>query len=868
MDELKKTIVIIAVLACGCWVMGPASAVDPVSFPGYSACDAMREDSSLHAVDFVTPEQGLAVGDRGLILATGDAGQTWTLAPSPVECTLEDVVWLSTKQAIAVGGGYDPITRISRGTVLRTNNGGATWQSIPRLDLPKLRHIEKQDDGSLLAVGDWSHGSLSSKFQSHDRGLNWQDANRGSPRKVEMSLAKDTSDDLARWNALTRSSSPIRDACRVDATTLCAVGDHGTILLSRDNGQVWKPVRGEDRHAAILFISSTADQVPWSIVGSEALQWRNRVAVLLADEHWSAAPPDEEVSPRELAHQTAIMLGASGVDVMTPEGSSSIEIEASRWIAIHRPDVVVIDESLPQDVNDAFFTAATGAGVYRVLKTSWGQRGAAMLHRNAILTQVGATASDLTSDAFQWIDPMNRHGRFDEDRSVILSRVYESGSASIGGGGQTIAHGLPRSQGARLIAPARVASRHRLQTIQARLRQSNYLLGHIEKVRDENRFKEMLGMLLDQTAKEDQLRMAWSVFLHAEDSPAVESIALACLTERFGKLSVSRWAEKRLEITSRSAEMSKLASMSLIAKAIDTSDATSSNSVVVSPFQNLDAPSPAFQQASAVIPAQFNGSEVVQAQAFENKTNTSGVADVDLQFNFHPAILLSGTHRKRDDTAVPIRLGVAAAAREPASAERQRIMQNGTPRWAELLRGSINKQVIAAQTSIRPRLDGILDDDCWANEKVSVNGIGVFASYDRDYVYLALGCQSDSLGPDPQPQTAHARDQPLAAVDRIRVRLDTDRDLWTSHELEFTDAGRTRDTINGNSAWQPTWYVASHREGNVLVFEVAIKRQDLKSDPIRREESWYLSTDVLAAHQDSVSLMFPDPNEWLQVTFE
>ncbi|HBV63893.1 MAG TPA: hypothetical protein DEF45_12815, partial [Rhodopirellula sp.] len=39
----------------------------PERLPHYSASSSLREDASLRAVAFVTPETGLACGDRGTI---------------------------------------------------------------------------------------------------------------------------------------------------------------------------------------------------------------------------------------------------------------------------------------------------------------------------------------------------------------------------------------------------------------------------------------------------------------------------------------------------------------------------------------------------------------------------------------------------------------------------------------------------------------------------------------------------------------------------------------------------------------------------------------------------------------------------------
>ena len=101
-----------------------ASADFPEQLPSYSDTAALREDASLNAVAFRNSLLGIAVGDRGAILKTEDGGTTWQPKESHIECRLDDVVWLSDLKAIVVGGGYDQVTGISRGVVLITIDGG------------------------------------------------------------------------------------------------------------------------------------------------------------------------------------------------------------------------------------------------------------------------------------------------------------------------------------------------------------------------------------------------------------------------------------------------------------------------------------------------------------------------------------------------------------------------------------------------------------------------------------------------------------------------------------------------------------------------------------------------------------------------
>ncbi len=79
-------------------------------------------DVLLYDVDFPTAQQGAIVGEFGVILATTDAGRTWTAQRSPIETTLFGVAFADTQNGWAVG---------IEETLLHTKDGGATWERQP-----------------------------------------------------------------------------------------------------------------------------------------------------------------------------------------------------------------------------------------------------------------------------------------------------------------------------------------------------------------------------------------------------------------------------------------------------------------------------------------------------------------------------------------------------------------------------------------------------------------------------------------------------------------------------------------------------------------------------------------------------------------
>jgi photosystem II stability/assembly factor-like uncharacterized protein len=94
--------------------------------------------ADLTAVRFASPERGWAVG-HGVVLATADGGRTWVkqldgrTLPDPASSSLLDVWFADERTGLAVGA-FD--------LVLRTDDGGARWRPWPgRTENPRALHL-------------------------------------------------------------------------------------------------------------------------------------------------------------------------------------------------------------------------------------------------------------------------------------------------------------------------------------------------------------------------------------------------------------------------------------------------------------------------------------------------------------------------------------------------------------------------------------------------------------------------------------------------------------------------------------------------------------------------------------------------------
>ena len=148
-----------------CWparVVTAAATVDSSDVPGERALPARLATTSL-LLD-VSARDGLmvAVGERGHVLRSPDAGATWTQADVPTRALLTGVHLHDAMRGWAVG--HDEV-------VIRTTDGGVTWQRVhhaPERERPLL-DVWFADARTGFAVG--AYGTL---LATTDGGDTWE----------------------------------------------------------------------------------------------------------------------------------------------------------------------------------------------------------------------------------------------------------------------------------------------------------------------------------------------------------------------------------------------------------------------------------------------------------------------------------------------------------------------------------------------------------------------------------------------------------------------------------------------------------------------------------------------------------------------
>ena len=199
----------------------------PPRAPGFSwIVQASGTNASLRGVSVVDDRTAWASGSKGTVLRTLDGGSTWILRPVPGAETTDfrDIEAFSRDEAVIMG-----IDRPAK--IFRTTDGGETWTQTFADDSPGvfLDGLAFFDDKNGLAVGDPTDGRF---------------------------FVISTTDGGATWALLPPDSRPValagEAAFAASGTSLAVLGDDrvwlstggpaSRVWRSEDRGRHWEPV--------------------------------------------------------------------------------------------------------------------------------------------------------------------------------------------------------------------------------------------------------------------------------------------------------------------------------------------------------------------------------------------------------------------------------------------------------------------------------------------------------------------------------------------------------------------------------------------------------------------------------------------------
>ncbi len=245
---------------------------------------------TLNAVWFVDPNRGIAVGDRGTALRTDDGGASW----QPIDMGNEDL------NAIAFDGPANGLVVGDNGKVFRSPDGGNSWEEVQSGVSANLRACASGMGGRMYAAGE--NGII---IASMDGGTSWTVSDSTGNRYEGMSAMMDmnawavgrggairaTRDGGIGWES--QSSGTTRDLKAVQFATPTdgyAVGQSNTIIRTSDGGQTWAS-RNSGANGSFDGVSFPAPSEGWVVGDSgvifhtmdEGATWRRETSGVTVD---------------------------------------------------------------------------------------------------------------------------------------------------------------------------------------------------------------------------------------------------------------------------------------------------------------------------------------------------------------------------------------------------------------------------------------------------------------------------------------------------------------------------------------------------------------------------------------------------------
>jgi photosystem II stability/assembly factor-like uncharacterized protein len=842
-------------------VFGDSNALSPSGV--YETRDGGQHWEALHALDrhawlagsFPARGQGALVGPAGNV-ATLNGGTVEPLVASKGELLAHDIRLAGRGVSLAkdglgclVGDG---------GLLLMTKDGGHRWsrpEGAPPQAAPGVfnwRAVARRGD-RIWVVGTPGSAVLASE----DGGKSWQ----LQPTGV---------------------NAPLHAVRFVDERRGWALGDLGTILATEDGGRSWRVQRRGGARCAALVIAATAEEMPLELIAklSAAEGYQTAGAALFADS--SSDDPAGRAAEQDRFNEALTGCGASRAEVawrfplrrsqrdasslallaLLGQKSTSGEVTVSvreyvaALLAEIRPEVVLIapceHRGAAQLMESAALQAAAGeslaAGQKELGMTPWKPKRVLRVLRDQNASFAGLAVGDfdpqLGTSLAQWT--LRYQGLGDLTPTVPLEQIgwtaLAGGAAPAAGRGDPLA-GLIVPRGGEARRPYADPPASGLTALKAgALKQEQFkhlLTSTVGGSQWANRAVQLTGGLDADSGASHLLLLADGY--RRLGKPRLAADAAYLLARRYAEHPLAEQPLRWLLTYYGSSETAHAAG-----QAARQSQRGAPLANITSEVETLDSE----EDWNESLPLAEHQQRALKLGDYIEQARPQLFAEPAARF------LLAAAARGQDQPDREQYL-LAAFARSSTPAAWRRCAR--TEEWiAQRDRPAPKPSLAVVRAAEKPMLDGKLDEPFWQGAPVATlpaspaagdaSGARVRIAQDDEFLYVAIEAEELPGAAYPNDRGPRPRDADLSGYDRVRLRIDVDRDYCSVYELSVDCRGWTHDACWadgywGDASWNPRWYVASQSSDGRWRVEAAIPLKELVPEPPAAGDVWAVSLE-------------------------
>jgi photosystem II stability/assembly factor-like uncharacterized protein len=320
------------------WILGKGSLFHTLDGGGNWSPVSLPTTEELTNFFFLNTSTGWVVGRNGVILKTGDGGQSWSIQSSGTDGSINDVHFINEQEGWAALTETDGSNH--QGFVLRSADGGKTWEKLPFFAEYKEAalvdiHFFSATEGFANGTASQGEGGMEGIFKTTDGGVSWKFfPPYPFPTKVLYTVHF------------------------IGGRKMLITGDLGMLYRSGDGGENWQILPRPTSSDAIADVSFIDSNTGWLLTSMGAVLKMetadagdaNRIVVphVVQDERYQTVLEIANIS--DTFHNLYVVgLDRAGKPLRNPEKNNLVQTGKAIWLDPASTSVVALDDLYPEE---------------------------------------------------------------------------------------------------------------------------------------------------------------------------------------------------------------------------------------------------------------------------------------------------------------------------------------------------------------------------------------------------------------------------------------------------------------------------------------------------------------------------------------